>query len=552
MDNCCMIAKALYANRKGIISAIDRYIAKSDDDLSKQLKSEGFAEPKKTVKNISILEDEIADILEGQTQRLYEAITAADGTAEGLASAVNLLLQGDTVADDMEDVLLRYYEDNAKGLVEDYMKETDPKLGVEVLRERTKSSLEEWAHDTARLIQEGSHRKIVAFLVSAFQVVTKAEEVPQYVSDDIMAIIQEGIDNGKGIPFVARQIKNGGFRDSYKQARVVALTETLRLHNIAHEEAIQQSPACDMKEWRHSGFYKIQPRKNHMAMDGKMVPKGQPFELLGADGNTYYPMYPTDPSLPPAESINCHCVHRGVVNEDVLGMSYDERKKLQEEFIANDDRAWEKELDAANRAKAGIDVPLEQEIPRTANLAPLCVDEKMISSNAYKKLLYYGVDETPKVRRRVRDSILKIMNHRNGTDYEDLYFINATTGKVLASTKGKTEGQCGPTELMKKMLSESEENTIIGIHNHPRNSAPSVPDILAAVERGYKYGIVVCHDGTVYKYKIIGQINRAFAESFLAFFQRREYIGYDAEKIKQMAQDAGFEMEVIFDAKEIR
>ena len=186
-------------------------------------------------------------------------------------------------------------------------------------------------------------------------------------------------------------------------------------------------------------------------------------------------------------------------------MSLEERQKLQQQIIDEDDRAWEKELDARNKAKAGIK-DTENEIPRTEKLKPLEVDKAAVTSNAYKKMVYNAVDEMPKVKRSVRDSIGKIYKHRSGTDNEDLYFINSSTGSVRTSTRGTEPGTCAPTKPMKKMLANAEEGTIIGIHNHPRNSAPSVPDIMAAARRKYKYGIVACHDGTLYKYNTTLQL----------------------------------------------
>lgn len=89
-----------------------------------------------------------------------------------------------------------------------------------------------------------------------------------------------------------------------------------------------------------------------------MVPKDQTFEMQGKDGGTYYPMFPRDPNLPAGESINCHCIHRGIVNQETLGLSIDERKKMQQAFIDNDDGSWEKEQSEKEKAKAGI-VPYE-------------------------------------------------------------------------------------------------------------------------------------------------------------------------------------------------
>lgn len=68
---------------------------------------------------------------------------------------------------------------------------------------------------------------------------------------------------------------DGGWRTEYYQAKRVAVTEVLRAHSVAKEEAIQQSPVVDMKEWRHTGVHKIKPRPNHVAMDGQVVPKDQ-------------------------------------------------------------------------------------------------------------------------------------------------------------------------------------------------------------------------------------------------------------------------------------
>ena len=88
-------------------------------------------------------------------------------------------------------------------------------------------------------------------------------------------------------------------------------------------------------------------------MDGQVVLKSEPFDLDGADGGSYKPMHPRDTNLPPGERINCHCITSPVVSEDVLGLPLSERKRLQAEAIAADDRQWAVELDNQNRARSG-------------------------------------------------------------------------------------------------------------------------------------------------------------------------------------------------------
>ena len=115
-----------------------------------------------------------------------------------------------------------------------------------------------------------------------------------------------------------------------------------------------QSPVVSEKMWKHTGEYRNEPRQNHVDMDGQRVPVNEPFELIGADGSIYNPMFPGDTILPPEERINCHCIEQPIVSEEILGLSLEERQRLQQQAIDEMDDDWEKELDARNRARSEI------------------------------------------------------------------------------------------------------------------------------------------------------------------------------------------------------
>lgn len=313
---------------KPLMDAIDRLLLKADENLEDTLKGEGYAEPKQTVEAINSLEEEVADILSDQTVMLIAAIE--NSTEENLQNRVDEMLESDDIASAIEEATLTMYEVQVPALANSYMNSTDGDLMVNTLRERTTAWFTEWSSQLGELTQISTHQLITS-------------------------LIKNTIDKGLGIADLILKIQQGGWRSEYYQARRFALTEILRAHSVAREEAIQQSPSTDRKEWKHSGTAKIKPRENHVAMDGQIVPKNEPFVLVGADGGTYYPMFPRDPILPPGESINCHCTHRGVANDDILEMSLEERRKMQEEFINTDNEAWKAELDEKNKAKAGID-----------------------------------------------------------------------------------------------------------------------------------------------------------------------------------------------------
>lgn len=326
------IARAIIAKSDSILDAIDRYLAKADEDLADTLKDEGYVEPKETVAVVNSLEEEIANALHQQTDDLLETLQEADqdrADAEELQRRISAFLVADDIAEAVEEATVDMYETMLPQLASVYMEETDGELVVEAIRNRTW----DWTYNFGK---------------------TAGEWQKTSTHEAILKLVKDTIDNGTSIADLTRKIQEGGWRSEYYQARRYALTETLRAHSVAHEEAIQQSPACDSKEWRHTGGSKNKPRPNHVAMDGQIVPKDKPFELQGRDGTMYYPMYPRDSSLPASESVNCHCIHRGIVNKDVLGLSYEERKKMQEEFVNADNEAWQQELNEKAKSAAGI------------------------------------------------------------------------------------------------------------------------------------------------------------------------------------------------------
>lgn len=313
-----------------LIKAIDSYIKKADDDLAEVLEGEGFAEPEATVVHISDIEAAIADALTDETAYFIEAANGAVDLDEFAKSVWPGVKLDDVAREKLAEIFQEQLTEFMPELVESYIKQTDRDLTLTKLSKRTTAWIKTWSEDLGDLMQLTSH-------------------------NEIEKILSDNLSKGTGIQQFIQDIQNSGIRDEYYRARRVAVTESLRAHSVAAEEGLQQSPAVESKEWVHTGAYRNDPRENHIAMSGQIVPKNSPFTLTGADGSTYYPQYPRDINLPAGESVNCHCIHRGIVSKDILGLSIEERKRLQAEAVSAMDEQWEKDLDAANKAKAGIE-----------------------------------------------------------------------------------------------------------------------------------------------------------------------------------------------------
>lgn len=317
-------------NCEPLIKAIDAYIEKADNDLADALGAEGYAKPKKTLKYAQEIEDGVAEALLEETDYFIAEAEKAVDLETFAASVWPKVKLNDALKGKLVTVFTESLEKFMPEYVGYYLKQTDKDLKLTQVSKRTAAWVTSWSKDLGEIMKLNSHK-------------------------EIERILEKGLKDGSSIAEFTRQILDSGIRDEYYKARRVAVTEVLRAHSVAQQEAFMQSPAVGEKMWKHTGEYRNEPRQNHVDMDGQRVPVDEPFELIGLDGGTYECMYPRDIALPPEESINCHCICQPVVSEEILGLPLEERQRLQQEAIDEMDDEWEKELDAQNKAKAGIE-----------------------------------------------------------------------------------------------------------------------------------------------------------------------------------------------------
>lgn len=313
---------------QSLIKAIDAYIAKADNDLKDELEEAGYLDADGTLKNTQDLEKNLAEALNVDTKIVAEQLEKSDSLDEFVENTWGIYQGASALADDIHEVVENGLTGVIPKLVSSYLHTTDSGLVASTLRQRTTDWISSWSRQLGTIMKLTSH-------------------------EGIQKILTDAMSKGKSVADVTREIMDSGIRSDLARARATALTEMLTAHSAANQEAMMQSPAVEGKGWRHTGARRNKPRPNHVAMDGQVVPKAEPFDLTGADGGSYKPMYPRDSNLPAGERINCHCIHQPVVSEDILGLPLDERKKLQAEAVAEDDRKWAKELDEQNKNQSG-------------------------------------------------------------------------------------------------------------------------------------------------------------------------------------------------------
>lgn len=307
-----------------------------------------------------------------------------------------------------------------------------------------------------------------------------------------------------------------------ERARNIARNETNRLVNGMTHEAMKGLYQKHM--WVSENDKKT--RKTHRKADGQIVDIDKPFKVGG-----YEMMFPGDDSLgaPLKEIINCRCMEmfsndlleEGIYQEENYDYEKEEshRIRLPESTVKNDNKNNEV-FDYKN----------------------YLVNKKYINSNEYERK--FGLLEKDATLARIIKGISKdMLNHRNGTWYEDLAFVHSKTGEARIRNDYNSKKSVNPSKKMLDMIKKSDKNTIIGIHNHPSNSLPSYADLVVASERGYKYGLVIGHNGTIFKYTILKNFNKNNKVLFDSAIDKFTEEGY-SERCKEMFFDGGVRLEV--------
>lgn len=133
------------------------------------------------------------------------------------------------------------------------------------------------------------------------------------------------------------------------------------------------------------------------------------------------------------------------------------------------------------------------------------IDYNYISSNKYRKKFDY-ISSNKKLNKLLYKTAKKMLLHRSGTEYEDMYWIDLINGKIVCKiTDSKYKKKILYTAAIKKTIKKSEN--LLTIHTHPDSFPPSIDDINSNYDHNYVIGIVICHDGRVYMYSAEERIN---------------------------------------------
>ena len=374
----------------------------------------------------------------------------------------------------------------------------------EKLTDRTIAEFERQAGILGKTIQNNA-KAANAIVNASFHNATYSDRIWMYqdmLKNELNSLLQTGLIQGQHPRKLAAHLRKR-FGVSQSNAERLMITELARVQTEAQKQSFERN---GFEEYTFLALGDACPICK--ALDGKhfKVKKMMP-------GTNAAPMHP-----------RCRC----------SAAAYED---------SEDYDAWLDFLDKGgtteewNRSRAFAE---KEESKRKYKYKDTVINTSEISSARYRRK-FTNITGENKISRSLWENALDMLDHRSGTKYEDLAFVDSKTGDAKINKNYDKENTASPSDSMKKMLHDADANTIIAIHNHPGSSPPSYSDIMACKSRKYKYGLVVCHDGTIYKYSVDEKrLNIPMAVSALDRVLKKGY----TETTKKECAAAGINMEV--------
>lgn len=316
---------------------------------------------------------------------------------------------------------------------------------------------------------------------------------------------------------------------SVKQAKRVAQTERTRVQSQARWNAAQEAAKQGVQTYNEWRCRFVNSRDAHMERHGKRVLQGQTFP-------DSVMRYPGDPNGSAEEVINCHCylqvgvlLHGETLDSDGNIVKADSLQSTNESF------GTEGEKQSTTEARP---------ITKSARYA---IDATAIESREYVNKLDQ-IAETSQERREFLKAAKEMLHHRSGQNGEDLYLYNRATKQWTKSTTGKLAEKTEYTDEIKNTIRKAKQGELIAFHNHPASMPPSPDDVNAVKQNGYSEGIVLCHNGNVFRYTAPRrEVSSYLYTAMVAKYKSKDYNEYEAQlkAMKELSELLDFDFEEV-------
>ncbi len=146
------------------------------------------------------------------------------------------------------------------------------------------------------------------------------------------------------------------------------------------------------------------------------------------------------------------------------------------------------------------------------------INKAYIKSGEYRRK-FDKLTDNPAVNKALYSAAKAALKHRSGTLIEDMYWVDGVSGEIVAMVTDQTDKITERVEYpaaVKKIIGDKEN--LIALHTHPQSMPPSAADFNSCFHNNYKSGVIACHDGKIFVYSSMQEINERLYDLTVADF----------------------------------
>lgn len=167
------------------------------------------------------------------------------------------------------------------------------------------------------------------------------------------------------------------------------------------------------------------------------------------------------------------------------------------------------------------------EMQRLGRNKQTLINRTFIESGEYRKK-FDRISDSSELNKCIYRLAKKILNHRSGSLFEDMYWIDPDTVSIVTrEIDDIKESNIIYSKRTKKVI--GTYGNLITIHSHPHSYPPSISDFNSNFLNNYGMGIICCHDGKIFLYNANQKINYFAYQSTIAKYRKRGYDEYDSQ-----------------------
>lgn len=302
----------------------------------------------------------------------------------------------------------------------------------------------------------------------------RAEDINQTLKEELLTQFMTGRSCRKTAAEISDRMAVGAF-----EARRLVRTESTYIANSAELESYKE---CGIEQFRFLATLDMRTSDLCASMDGKVFPVEE-----GVPGTNIPPLHPWCRSTTVA-------VIDGAVLSDLKRRASD--PETGKSYLVSADTTYEEWQKTVLHSPVRLDETQFVSKKRFSN--DYSVNRNIVNSKKFHDK-FEGLTSHKYANESLYQEAMKILEHRDGTDFEDVVAIDSRTGKVIV--RNDTSVQSGKTGFTEEQYKEylKHNGDIILLHNHPNGGRLSYVDISTVFnEEKIVATIAVGHDGSLH------------------------------------------------------